>query len=74
MIKRRAVNFVPTKNGNKQLSMKDDRLAFGQQDQGEVRSNGERSFSGAENVGLTNIGLTGKDIHEARNVTGPLTV
>ena len=54
--------------------MKDDRLAFGQQDQGEVRSNGERSFSGAENVGLTNIGLTGKDIHEARNVTGPLTV
>lgn len=36
------------------------------QEQGEVRANGERSFSGAEKVGPADLGLTGKDIHEAR--------
>lgn len=36
------------------------------QERGEVRSNGERSFSSAEKVGPADLGLTGKDIHEAR--------
>lgn len=38
------------------------------QDRGEVRVNGERSFSGSEKVGPADIGLTGKDIHEARAI------
>ena len=36
------------------------------QDRGEVRQNGERTFSGGEKVGAADIGLSGKDIHEAR--------
>lgn len=38
------------------------------QDRGEVRSNGERSFSAPEKLSPTEIGLTGKEIHEARQV------
>ena len=36
------------------------------QERGEVRSHGERRVSAVETVGFTEIGLTGKDIHEAR--------
>lgn len=38
------------------------------QERGEVRANGERSFSSAEKVSHSDLGLTGKDIHEARQV------
>ena len=38
------------------------------QERGEVRSNGERSFSQAEKVGISDLGLTGKAIHEARQL------
>lgn len=36
------------------------------QERGEVRANGERSFSSGEKVGATDLGLSGKDIHDAR--------
>lgn len=36
------------------------------QERNEVRTNGERSFSQTEKVGFAELGLTGKDIHEAR--------
>ena len=35
---------------------------------GEVRSNGERSFSQTEKVGFADVGLNAKDIHEARQI------
>lgn len=38
------------------------------QERGELRSNGERSFSQEEKVGLNDIGVTGKQIHEARQL------
>lgn len=38
------------------------------QERGEIRSNGERSFSSAEKVGAADLGLTGKEIHEARQI------
>jgi hypothetical protein len=38
------------------------------QERGEVRQNGERSFSTLEKVGGIDLGLTGKDIHEARTI------
>ena len=73
MNKRKQVNFVPTKYGNKLLSLKDDRLAFDQQDRGEVRRAGNSS-SVEELAGVAEIGLTHKDIHEARSMTDPLIV
>lgn len=36
------------------------------QERGEVRANGERSFSSAEKVGASDLGLSHKEIHEAR--------
>lgn len=36
------------------------------QERGEVRANGERTFSAPEKVGPSDIGLTPKDVHEAR--------
>lgn len=38
------------------------------QDRGEVRTNGERTYSAPEKVGPSDIGLTPKEIHEARNI------
>jgi hypothetical protein len=38
------------------------------QERGEVRAHGERRVSEAETVGFADIGLTGKDIHEARQI------
>lgn len=38
------------------------------QDRGEVRGNGERSFSGPEKVGYADLNLTPKAVHEARYV------
>lgn len=38
------------------------------QDRGEVRANGERSFSAPEKVGPADIGLGPKDIHDARAI------
>ena len=36
------------------------------QDRGEVRANGERTFSSPEKVGPSDIGLAPKEIHDAR--------
>lgn len=38
------------------------------QERGEIRKNGERTFSGAEKVGFADAGLTAKEIHEARQI------
>ncbi|KZY32284.1 hypothetical protein A3731_22370 [Roseovarius sp. HI0049] len=38
------------------------------QERGEVRANGERTFSKEEKVGASDLGLSGKDIHEARHM------
>lgn len=38
------------------------------QERGDVRSNGERSFSEGEKVGAAELGLSGKDIHDARKL------
>lgn len=38
------------------------------QERGEVRSHGERRVSEAETVGFADLGLTGKDIHDARQL------
>ena len=38
------------------------------QERGEVRSHGERRVSDAETVGFADIGLTPKEIHEARQI------
>lgn len=38
------------------------------QERGEVRGHGERRVSNAETVGFAEVGLTAKDIHEAREI------
>lgn len=38
------------------------------QERGEVRANGERTFSASEKVGLSDVGLSGREIHEARQI------